>query len=444
MLRGHLPPPAPLVAFLSDRLDQLPGAASASVRDFRQTAADTFVRSGLPSARAESWKYTPLTQVFPEDLLAPGPTVEGHEFLLPHLAALPPGPRAVFVDGWFAPELSELPSAGTGITVRLLSTLLEREPVALDLLGPPDADRSLSALNAALVEDGCVIDVAAGATPASLFLVSVATGAQGRSILTNTRHLVRVAPGAEVQINEVDLLLSDQPDVLNRVVRAEVGEGGRLAQERVQLGRGRAKVLAHLDVSLAADSRLTHTAAMLGGTLARNEIDAVLHGSGIEAAFNGLSLVSTGQHVDHALTVRHMAPFSVSDQFYKGVLDGKARSAFAGKIVVARAAQKTNAYQANNNLLLSPDAEANSKPELEIYADDVKCSHGATAGEIDERELFYLRSRGLSPEAARALLTFAFLGEVLERFHDPALGQFVRREIVERLGVDLEIEGSSP
>ena len=170
---------------------------------------------------------------------------------------------------------------------------------------------------------------------------------------------------------------------------------------------------------LAADARLTQTLATLGGALVRNEISAVMAGAGIEAGLNGLYFTRERQHVDNNILVDHAAPGSVSDQFYKGMLDGQSHAVFAGKIVVRRDAQKTNAYQANNNLLLSPDAEIDTKPELEIFADDVKCSHGATAGELDERELFYLRSRGLDPATARSVLTFAFAGEVLERFANP-------------------------
>ena len=177
-------------------------------------------------------------------------------------------------------------------------------------------------------------------------------------------------------------------------------------------------------------AKLTQTLATLGGGFVRNEIAARLNGSEIEAQFNGLYLTRAGQHVDNMLVIDHTAPGSVSDQYYKGVLDGRAKAAFAGKIHVHQAAQQTNAYQTNNNLLLSPDAEINTKPELEIYADDVKCSHGATAGELDERELFYLRSRGLDPEIARTMLTFAFADEVLERFASKAMLTQAKREIL--------------
>jgi Fe-S cluster assembly protein SufD len=184
---------------------------------------------------------------------------------------------------------------------------------------------------------------------------------------------------------------------------------------------------------VSADARLTQTLATLGGGLVRNEISAVLQGAGIEATFNGMYFTRERQHVDNNILVDHAAPGSVSDQFYKGILDGRSRAVFAGKIVVRRAAQKTNAYQANNNLLLSPEAEIDTKPELEIFADDVKCSHGATAGELDERELFYLRSRGLDPVTARNLLTFAFAGAVLERFAHPAIAEQARAGLLRGL-----------
>jgi Fe-S cluster assembly protein SufD len=162
----------------------------------------------------------------------------------------------------------------------------------------------------------------------------------------------------------------------------------------------------------------------------RNEIEALVDGSGVELGLNGLYLTRERQHIDNTIRIDHAKPGSVSDQFYKGVLDGQAHAVFAGKIIVRRDAQKTNAYQANDNLLLSPDVEIDTKPELEIFADDVKCSHGATAGEIDERELFYLRTRGLDRDTARSMLTFAFADEVLERFGNAAIAAQARRELV--------------
>jgi Fe-S cluster assembly protein SufD len=164
--------------------------------------------------------------------------------------------------------------------------------------------------------------------------------------------------------------------------------------------------------------------------MVRNEIEAVLEGRGIALQLNGLYLTRGRQHVDNTIEVTHAAPGSTSDQFFKGVLDDQSRAVFAGRIKVQRPAQKTNAYQSNANLLLSGEAEIDTKPELEIFADDVKCSHGATAGELDQGALFYLRSRGLDPATARSLLTYAFADEVLERFGQKAIARQARREVL--------------
>ena len=219
-------------------------------------------------------------------------------------------------------------------------------------------------------------------------------------------------------------------NLVNHVV---IGRGGALRHDRLQIGVADGTLIGKTHYEIAADARLTQTLATLGGALVRNEISAVMLGAGIEAGFNGVYFTRGRQHVDNNILVDHAAPGSLSDQFYKGILDGQSRAVFAGKIVVRRDAQKTNAYQANNNLLLSPDAEIDTKPELEIFADDVKCSHGATAGELDERELFYLRSRGLDPATARSVLTFAFAGAVLERFANPGVARQARAALLRGL-----------
>jgi Fe-S cluster assembly protein SufD len=220
-----------------------------------------------------------------------------------------------------------------------------------------------------------------------------------------------------------------------------IGRGAELNHDRLQLGEVAGSLVGKTHYRISADARLTQTVATFGGALVRNEIEAVLDGSAIEMGLNGLYLGRERQHIDNAIQIEHARPGSASDQFYKGVLDGRAQAAFAGRIVVQRDAQKTNAYQANNNLLLSPDAEIDTKPELEIFADDVKCSHGATAGELDERALFYLRSRGLEPATARSLLTYAFADEVLERFKNPAAAGQARRELLRWLPGGAELEG---
>jgi Fe-S cluster assembly protein SufD len=193
-------------------------------------------------------------------------------------------------------------------------------------------------------------------------------------------------------------------------------------------------------VRLAEGARLVQTVATLGGGLVRNETEARIEGSGVDCLLNGVYLARGREHVDNLIRVHHVAPGSHSNQFYKGVIDGRAHAVFAGKIIVHKDAQKTNAYQKNDNLLLSDDAEIDTKPELEIYADDVKCSHGATSGDLDPLALFYLRSRGLPRAQAESVLTFAFAAEVIGRFADETVRHQVRRAALTRLpgGAGLE------
>ncbi len=242
--------------------------------------------------------------------------------------------------------------------------------------------------------------------------------------------MIVLGDGARLDLVETHLVLGGGTSLTNLVNRIVVGAGAELRHDRLQLGELAGRFVGKTHYHVSADARLTQSLATLGGAMVRNETEAVLAGSRIELQLNGLYLTRGRQHVDNAIQIEHAAPGSVSDQFYKGVLDDQAHAVFAGRIVVQRPAQKTNAYQSNANLLLSADAEIDTKPELEIFADDVKCSHGATAGELDERELFYLRSRGLDPVTARGMLTYAFADEVLGRFNHPEAARQARRELL--------------
>jgi Fe-S cluster assembly protein SufD len=296
-------------------------------------------------------------------------------------------------------------------------------------------------LNAALAADGCLIrldDAAALPGPVQMLFVTLA---DEQAWLVSPRNLVLLGAGARLDLVETHVALGGGRLLTNLVNRFVIGRGAELNHDRLQLGELAGSLIGKTHYRISADARLTQSLATVGGALVRNEIEAVLDGSGIEMGLNGLYLGRERQHIDNAIQVEHARPGSTSDQFYKGVLDGRARAAFAGRIVVQRDAQKTNAYQANNNLLLSADAEIDTKPELEIFADDVKCSHGATAGELDEGALFYLRSRGLEPATARSLLTYAFADDVLERFHDRAAAAQARRELLRWLPGGAALEG---
>jgi Fe-S cluster assembly protein SufD len=429
MAQQRIEAPAHYRALFGEALADLPGAATLPCRRLREDSFARFEALGFPGPKAEAWKYTPLAPLAKLEFRLPTRVevdpAEIAPFLLDDAAA-----RLVFVNGRLAPDLSDTLSARNGVTITSLDQALERgDRDCLDLLSEAD-ERGFSALNGALAAGGCVINLADRAAvrdPVQLLFVSVG---EDQPTLISPRNLVVLGDGARLDLVESHVALRGGRNLTNLLNRIVVGAGAELRHDRLQLGEVAGSLIGRTEYRIAADARLTQSLATLGGGLVRNEIAALVDGSGVELGLNGLYLTRGRQHVDNTIRVDHAKPGSVSDQFYKGVLDGEARAVFAGKIVVHRDAQKTNAYQANNNLLLSPDVEIDTKPELEIFADDVKCSHGATSGELDERELFYLRSRGLDPDTARSMLTFAFAGEVLERFANAAIAAKARRELV--------------
>ena len=424
-------PPATYQQLFTRALPDLPGAALPGVRRLRRTGFERFATLGIPGPRTEAWKYTPASGFATREFTLPRHRAVDRSEIAPYLVEEATAGRLVFINGRFAPELSDPVSARHGMTVRRLAdALAEGDADLIESLGDEDGERSFTGLNSAFLSDGLLIKIEPGTeASAPLQVIFVSAPVDGEAQLQNVGNVVLVSDGGHGHLVETHLNLGASHFV-NVVNRARCGAGASLVHERLEAGTVAGSLVTRNEYDLAADSRLTQNVAVVGGGLVRNEIQAAIRGSRVEAVMNGLYLTRDGQHVDNALKVIHAAPDSMSDQFYKGVLDGRAKAAFAGQIVVERPAQKTNAYQRNNNLLLTSDAEINTKPELEIFADDVKCSHGATAGELDERELFYLRSRGLELETARSLLTYAFAGEVLERFVAPSFADMTRREVL--------------
>ena len=425
-------PGAPYPALFGAALPQLPGARHAVIRRRRADGFERFMALGLPGPKSEAWKYTPLGRLARTAfVLSPAIRVARAD-IEPYL--VDGAMHFVFVNGHFSADLSDAESDDQRATIASVAGALERgDPAVLAAVSESDAGRALSALNDAFMADGCLIRLAAGHAlerPVQLLFVSVG---QDHAAMISPRNLVVLGDGARLDLIESHVMLGAPGTLTNLVNHVVIGRGGALRHDRLQIGVADGTLIGKTHYELAADARLTQTLATLGGALVRNEIGAVMAGAGIEAGFNGVYFTRGRQHVDNNILVDHAAPGSLSDQFYKGILDGQSRAVFAGRIVVRRDAQKTNAYQANNNLLLSPDAEIDTKPELEIFADDVKCSHGATAGELDERELFYLRSRGLDPATARSVLTFAFAGAVLERFANPGIARQARAALLRGL-----------
>ena len=439
----NLAPPEAYAGIFAEALATLPGAET-PVEEVRKNQFKNFEKAGFPGPKVESWKYSPLGEIAKIAFRPAGGETTSDAAIDDYLIPGDDVTRLVFVNGEVDRERSDRLLAVGGVTIGSLGDTLAAGSISADaLLTVGDESRGFDALNAAFADCGAVIKVDAGHRVAQLLFVS--TGSQSERMV-NPRVVIDVADGASLHLVETHVFGDEAGQLTNLVTRCTVGEGATLRHDRLQIGNVEGRFIGSFDADIGARASVIQTLATLGGGFIRNEITARLNGGEIEAQFNGLYLTRTGQHIDNVLKIDHTAPNSVSDQYYKGVLDGRAKAAFAGKIHVHQPAQQTNAYQTNNNLLLSPDAEIATKPELEIYADDVKCSHGATAGELDERELFYLRSRGLDPETARTMLTFAFADEVLERFASPHLLEQAKREMLRWLPggdtlKDMDMEG---
>jgi Fe-S cluster assembly protein SufD len=432
-MKGMIAPPPGYAALFGRVRGELPGGGLSGLGRLREESFERFRALGFPGPKVEDWKYTNIGPLAKVEFGLARPADVDAAALAPYLVEAAAGSRLVFVNGHFHPDLSRVDALPAGVTLESVARMLERggdDGVAEQLLADMEAVRSLSALNGAFTTGGALVRVADGAEldrPVQLVFASVGEEAP---VMANPRNLVVLGRGSRAALIETHIALGEGRNLTNLVNRVVVGEEAELHHDRVQVGATSGSLIGKTEIELRDRARLTQTLATLGGGLTRNEVQAVLDGSGIEVRLNGVYLTRDGQHIDNTIRLDHAKPNSFSDQFYKGVLDGRARAVFAGKVIVRRDAQKTNAYQANNNLMLSPEAEIDTKPELEIYADDVKCSHGATAGEIDETAMFYLRSRGLDRGTAQGLLTYAFAGEVLERFgHEEVAGQ-VRRELL--------------
>ncbi|HET6185165.1 MAG TPA: Fe-S cluster assembly protein SufD [Acetobacteraceae bacterium] len=379
---------------------RLPGDPTA-----RAAAAELFRTLGLPGRRDEAWKYTNLRPLAEAAFHEPLSPVADHQVAegIPRLA----GSRLLFIDGRYRPDLSAPPAFFTAFADRpLLADLSDR------------AEQRMIALNTMLAEDGAVLDIPAGHEAGAVQIATIAAAAPGRATGVHPRHVVRLGAGARLV-----LILSNAGEgtyLHNEVADIVLAEGAHLTLLRVQDESRAAFHIATGVADIAAGATLDSFVLTLGGRMVRTEIHACLAGARAEAHLSAAQLLSGVQHADATTVVRHNAPECASRQTVKHVLTGRSRGVFQGRIEVARGAQKTDGYQMSQALLLSPDAEIDTKPELEIFADDVKCSHGATVGELDAEQMFYLRSRGVPEADARAILIRAFLAEALDAVpHEP-------------------------
>jgi Fe-S cluster assembly protein SufD len=378
--------------------ERLPGDES-----IREAAATAFRTQGFPGRQVEAWKYTSLL---------PLAEIAFHEPLLPvggesDLPARLPGidvPRLVFVDGRFRADFS------TALPENVQMSGFAHSPLFGRRVSP--ASEPLAALNTMLAEDGAVITVPDGVDAGTILLASLATDRHAQPVAFHPRHRIRVGRGAALTLIEVNI--GEGTYLHNPVMEISIADDAKMHHIRLQDEALSAFHLATFYVDVASRATYDGFSLVVGARLSRTEIHARLGGPGGAVHLNGAQLLRGNQHADFTSVIAHDAPKCASRQTVKNVLAGHARGVFQGRIEVARAAQKTDGYQMNQALLLSPTAEMDCKPELRIYADDVKCSHGATMGQLDLDQLFYLRSRGVPEAEARAMLVRAFLAEALD------------------------------
>ena len=403
---------------------QIAAESDSRLRDLRERAIAAFARAGLPHRRVEEWKYTDLRAKMRE-AFAPAPRAEASEAeierAIGHFGALD-AHVVVFVNGYHQP----LPAADTpNVQVMSLDQALEVAPQWFDAtfgqVNPQEAE-PVASLATAFMSDGAVIRItpsANGAAAKPIHLVSLTTGDQPGRVAT--RNLIRVEAGAQATVIEHYASLGDTAFHTFTMTEVLAEEGARIEHVKVQDENTAATHLASWNLRLAASVNYRATHLNVGSALTRNQVFLRYAGEGTTAAVNGVCLGRGAQHFDTTMVIEHAVPQCVSRELVKSVLDDKARSVFQAKVHVHPGAQKTDGKQMANALLLSDEAEFDSKPELEIYADDVVCGHGSTSGQLDEEAMFYLLSRGVPQTEARALLIAAFVDEVFDDLEDEAL-----------------------
>lgn len=384
----------------------------------RAAAAARFLAAGLPTTRLEAWRFTNVAPIGQRRFALPAPeTVDPEAIDAVDLPGVD-GPRAVAVDGRSVPALARA-NGCRGLSVRSLAeTLLGDDTAstaALGTLAPFEAPAdAFTALNTGLIQDGIVVSVPPHTVVEQpLHLLFASTGRD--SAMSHPRVLIQVGEHSQLRLVESYAGLADGAYLTNAVTEIVVDANAVVDHCKLLRESDRAYHIASLHARVARGARFSSHSVTLGGAIVRNDVVSVLAGEGADCTLNGLYLARRRHLVDNHTTIRHAQPHCTSHELYKGILDDRARAVFNGKIVVDIDAQKTDAKQTNQALLLSENAQINTKPELEIFADDVKCTHGATIGQLDREALFYLRSRGLSAEQARTVLIHAFASDLLNR-----------------------------
>jgi Fe-S cluster assembly protein SufD len=414
----------------------LNGESKSELHTIRREAIDRFHSIGFPTTRNEEWRFTNIAAIAKSDftpVLRSAPSevtrAEVEKFSLDTRHLL------VFVNGHFAPDCSNVAQVPPGVVCgSLASAVRASDPNALLFLTRQLKidETPFVSLNTAFLQDGAFIfvpdDKAMEDSIQLLFIVS-----EKKPSLVSPRNLIVVGKRSRLSIVESYVSLTDQSYLTNAVTEIVVGDESVVEHDKLQNESLQAFHVAMTQTRLGAKAQFTSNSIAIGGSIVRNNVTVVLDAERSECTLNGLSLAAGAQVIDNHTVIDHAKPNCASHELYKAILDGKSRGVFNGKIFVRADAQKTDAKQTNKTLLLSDQATVDTKPQLEIFADDVKCTHGATVGQLDADQVFYLRTRGIGETAAKDILTFAFAGDVVSRVHIEPLRRQLESLINDRL-----------
>jgi Fe-S cluster assembly protein SufD len=433
------------IDLIKERYQQLQSNNGSSVlTSLEQEAFNTFTTLGIPTVKHEEWKYTRISGAFNKEYAFNPESIASTVYASDVDAVRLPGHEAanelVFVNGLYSPSLSTIRSADLTVLSLEEATRGEYRDLVLQHLGQSSKyiKDGLNALNTAFAAEGVFVHVKRGKVVEHPVYIYNIADARSANILAQPRTLVYVAQHAQVVFAETYATLGTQESFTNQVTEVVVEQDAIVEFYKIQNDAAHTTQVGTTHIRQVGKSLVNTVTVSLSGAIIRNNLNIAMEAEHSESHFYGLYFLKGNTLVDNHTVVDNVKPHCESNELYKGVVDDKATAVFNGKIFVQKDAQKTNAFQSNKNILLSDDASVNTKPQLEIFADDVKCSHGCTVGQLDEEAFFYLRSRGISEKAAKSLLVHAFAIDILDHIKPEPIRAYVDRLISERLEFHFE------
>ena len=432
--------PEKIIATVFHQLEsQINGERNSGFHQVREMAYQKFQELGFPGIKHEEYRYTPLVKRVPPILTLPSDQTENADtgFLVKNLPEHSKSKKAVIVNGVLNEELSDLKNSPEKVSVNSFRKIIQRNPGYLESVLKGELEQNKDpflSLNTAFAKDGIVVEIQDHVILESPFYIINFADTAVPGLFSSTRNIIIGKKNSRSQIVEFYLGKNQPTSFENCCTSIYLEENAELSYSKVQLIGNQAVQIDTTQVHQRRHSHFNSFTFTLSGGMIRNNLNVSLDEPECETHLYGLFLPTGKEHVDHHTVVDHRKPNCLSNEYYKGILDGESRGVFNGKIFVRPDAQKTNAYQSNKNILISEHASINTKPQLEIWADDVKCTHGTSTGKLDEDQLFYLRSRGIDLESARSLLVFAFVNEIIGKLDQPELRQYLEKKIQERLG----------